>query len=167
VDEIIGGWRLSSIVMLHSGLPFTPAVGTGNQSGALDGSWFPNVVGNPKVAGTVSANPSCAAPTAVHTIAAWFNKCAYTTPAAGTFGTSTRNSLRGPGMEQVDASISKSYRIPLLGEAGVFELKADALNVFNHTNLLNPNASIGTAAAGTISSTQGARNMQFDAKITF
>jgi hypothetical protein len=167
VDEIIGGWRVSSIVMLHSGLPFTPSVNGGNYSGALDGDWFPNVVGNPHVAGTVSANPTCVAPTAVHTIRAWFNPCAYVTPAYGTFGNSTRNSLRGPGMNQFDASLSKSYRIPLLGEAGAFELKADALNVFNHTNLLQPNGDIGNAGAGTISNTQSARNLKFSAKLIF
>jgi hypothetical protein len=166
-DEIIGGWRLSSVVMLHSGLPFTPTVGTGNQSGAIDGNWFPNVVGNPKIGGTVSANPTCNAPASVHKVSAWFNECAYVIPPAGQFGDSTRTSLRGPGMKQVDASISKSYTMPLLGEAGAFELKADAFNVFNHTNLLNPNASIGTAAAGIISSSQGARNMQFGAKFIF
>jgi hypothetical protein len=166
-DEVLGGWRVSTIVMLHSGLPFTPIIGTGNQSGAQDGSWYPNVVGNPLAAGTIAANPTCVAPTAIHTVAAWFNKCAYVTPPAGQFGDGTRNSVRGPGMEQFDASISKSYRIPILGDAGAFELKADALNVFNHTNLLNPSASIGTAAAGTISSAQTARNLQFGAKIIF
>ncbi len=167
VDEIIGGWRVSGILMLHSGLPFTPTVNGTNLSGESDGAWYPNVVGNPKVAGTVAANPTCTAPTAVHTIAAWFNKCAYVSPAAGSFGNGTRTSLRGPGQEQLDASLSKSYRIPLLGEAGAFELKADAVNVFNHNNPLNPNAAIGNAGAGIITSALTARNLKFSAKFIF
>jgi hypothetical protein len=153
IDSIVGGWRVSSILMFHSGLPFTPEVGTANLSGAQDGNWYPNLVGNPAVAHRTAQE--------------WFNPAAYAIPAIGTFGDSTRNSLRGPGMEQVDASVSKSFRISLLGEGSSFELKADAFNVFNHTNLLNPNASIGTASAGVISSAQSARNLQFGGRLVF
>jgi outer membrane receptor protein involved in Fe transport len=153
LDAIVGGWRASSVVMIHSGQPYTPLVGTANLSGALDGNWFPNRLGSGKLA----------APT----VSKWFDPSAFAVPSAGTFGDSGRTILRGPDMRQVDFSLAKSFALPFLGEAGAFQLKADATNVFNHTNLLNPNASIGTAGAGIISSAQGARNLQFGARMQF
>jgi len=49
-----------------------------------------------------------------------------------------RNSLSGPGYEDVDASLSKGFGLPKirgLGENARFELRADVYNVFNKTNL--------------------------------
>src|SRR5579872_5383823 len=35
LDAIVGGWELSSLMELHSGVPFMPVIGTANLSGAL------------------------------------------------------------------------------------------------------------------------------------
>lgn len=70
-------------------------------------------------------------------------------------------------MAQVDVSLVKGFHLGFLGERGLFQLKADASNVFNHTNFLNPNASIGTSSAGVISTAQGPRNLQFGARLAF
>ncbi len=153
LDAFVGGWQLSSNLMFHSGLPYTPLMGTSNQSGALDGNWFPNRIGSGKL-----SNP---------TATEWFNPAAFTTPATGTFGDSGRTILRGPGMAQVDVSLVKGFHLGFLGERGLFQLKADASNVFNHTNFLNPNTSIGTSSAGVISTAQGPRNLQFGARLAF
>jgi hypothetical protein len=44
---------------------------------------------------------------------------------------------------------------------------SDWFNSFNHANFMNPNASIGTAPAGTIISTQPARIIQMALKLAF
>jgi hypothetical protein len=134
-------------------MPFTPLVGTGNLSGALDGAWFPNRIGSGKV-----ANQS---------IHRWFDPAAFTVPSPGTFGNSGRNILRGPAMGQLDISLMKIFPLPLLGEAGRFELKADAFDLFNHPNFMVPNGSIGTAGAGQITSALTSRNLQFGARLVF
>jgi hypothetical protein len=43
----------------------------------------------------------------------------------------------------------------------------EMFNSFNHTNFNNPNATIGSAPAGTISSSLPARSMQFAMKLVF
>lgn len=138
LNGFLGGWQLSSIWQVHSGIPFTPVMGTANLSGSLAGSWFPNRVGN----GSVS-NP---------TIQQWFNPSAFAAPAPGTFGNSGRNILFGPSWKQMDLSLAKHIRIKELGEGGDLEIKADAFDAFNHPNFGQPNPNIGTAAVGTITS---------------
>jgi hypothetical protein len=49
-----------------------------------------------------------------------------------------RNSLNGPGYDDVDASLSKGFGLPRirgLGENARFEIRADVYNLFNKTNL--------------------------------
>ena len=52
LDEAIGGWQLSSTIIVQSGQPFTAIMASGTNSYSLGGDnfqWFPNVIGNPKL----------------------------------------------------------------------------------------------------------------------
>jgi hypothetical protein len=156
-DYIVGGWQLSSIFQLHSGIPFTPVMST-NLSGALSGSWFPDRVGN----GTAS-NP---------TINMWFDPAAFVQPAANTFGNSGRDILFGPGWRNMDLGVAKDFRLPFLGEAGRLQFRMDAYDVFNHPNFGMPDASIGSWGVGQITSTafawpKAGRNIQLGLRLTF
>ena len=53
-------------------------------------------------------------------------------------GSLGRNALTGPGLFNVDLSISRSWPLPLLGESARLSIRADAYNAFNHANLNNP-----------------------------
>jgi hypothetical protein len=179
VDAVLGGWQLGATFVLESGLPFTPQVGTADNSGALSGNWYPNLIGNPHV-----ANPS---------VNNWFNSCtvlpdgtnfpvgctnpAWAVPPPGTFGTAGRNILQGPGIEDVDLSLGKNFRFPLPHEAGNLQIRFDAQNALNHPNFDLPNASVGTSGAGIITGTTGnynstnpsfgSRIIQLGARISF
>ncbi len=153
VDAFIGGWQVSSTFQFHSGLPFTPVMGTADLSGALAGSWRPNRVGN----GTLP-NPS---------VQEWFNTADFQQPAPYTFGNSGRNILYGPGFQEVNVSLSKAFRLAFLGEAGKIQIRADSYDVLNHPNFAMPNASIGSAAQGSITSSLTSRNIQLGARLTF
>jgi Carboxypeptidase regulatory-like domain len=165
LDEVIGGWRVSTIVILQSGQPFTPVMGNGAASYASGGggfTWYPNVIGNPALSH--------------RGINQWFNEAAFAVPAAGTFGNERRNQLTGPGLDTVGLSLGKSFAIT---ERVRMEVRGDADNVFNHanfalpTNNLSPSGSTTSPSAistGTsiISNTSiPMRNMQLNARITF
>ena len=167
LDAFLGGWQASTIFTLEAGLPYTPVMGTQNLSGAAPNSslylagfsaaesWYPNVVGNPSL-----SNPS---------VNRWFNTAAFAQPGAFTFGNSGRNILRGPGLADVDFSFGKYFAIPVLGESSRFQIRFDATNILNHANFSNPNAQIGTPAAGIITSTitGTGRTLQLGARFSF
>src|SRR5262249_11413184 len=49
-----------------------------------------------------------------------------------------RNSLNGPGYNDIDLSLAKGFGLPknkVLGEAARFEIRADIFNLFNTTNI--------------------------------
>ena len=69
-------------------------------------------------------------------------------PGIGVLGNSGRNAFRGPGLYNVDLSLSRSFGLPWMGEAGRLTLRADAFNVLNHANLNNPDAFIGSQTFG-------------------
>jgi hypothetical protein len=51
-----------------------------------------------------------------------------------------RNTLRGPGYFDVDATIQKSFGLPkmkIFGENARLDLRGDLFNIFNKLNLLN------------------------------
>jgi hypothetical protein len=169
LDAILGGWQASTIFVIQSGQPFTPLVGGSNNSGALSGSWYPNLIGDPNV-------PH-------QTIQEWFNPCtllsdgttdpagctnpAWAIPAPGTFGNAGRNILRGPGLVSFDFSMGKSFRFPLRHETGELQIRVDAQNVFNHANFGQPDQNVGVGSAGIISYTNGPRIVQLGARLSF
>ena len=69
----------------------------------------------------------------------------------GTFGNTSRNSIRGPGLKNIDASIIKNTRIGPVSS----ELRIEVFNVLNTPQFSNPNGQLGNAAFGTISSIVG------------
>jgi hypothetical protein len=159
-DAVLGGWQIGTTFVFESGLPFTPQVGTNNNSGALSGSWYPDLIGNPHV-----SNPS---------VGDWFNTCtilqggatfpngctnpAWAVPTPGTFGTAGRNILQGPGIQDVDFSLGKNFRLPLWRETANLQIRIDALNGLNHPNFDLPGVSLGTGGAGVITGTTGNYN---------
>ena len=119
---------------------------------------FPNVIGNPKLAGRSPKQ--------------WFNEAAFAVPAPGTFGNERRNQLLGPGYSRVNLGLGKTFAI---WEQVHLQVRADANNAFNHPTFNLPTQSLtvdstGAIATGTstITSTTGtARTIQLSAHLTF
>jgi hypothetical protein len=54
-----------------------------------------------------------------------------------------------------------------LRERANFQIRAEFFNLFNHVNFGNPNATVGTANYGIITSAAAARTIQFAMKFQF
>ncbi len=123
-DLFIGCWQVNTVTSVSSGLPFTPSVSGANCS-VNAGPCRPDVTGDTD--GNKDRNN-------------WFKVGIGTgTPwakaATGRFGNAGRNSLRGPGFFNTDASLFKKFH---LTEGIKLEFRAEAFNLFNHVNLNNP-----------------------------
>lgn len=150
---VVNGWQANAIVQLQTGMPFTVLSGTDRSVSGI-GNDYADVV--PGV--------SPARPAGVSRITRYFNTAAFAPAAFGTFGNVSRNSLRGPGYENVDASLFKD----LFAESRVHgQFRAEAFNVLNHTNLNNPVSSVSSGTYGQITGSGLPRVFQFGAKILF
>ena len=142
--SLLGGWRYSGIVTASTGTPFsvlftTDNAGVGN---GLGSAAYMDIVGDPK-AGVRQADffvPSFGP--------LLYNPAAFAPPRGLTFGDSGRNRLRNPGRVNFDMALLKDFAI---NERASFEFRAEAFNVFNHTQW-QPIAGDAGSAAGNNSS---------------
>jgi hypothetical protein len=165
MNLLVGGWQVNTNTFIQSGLPFNV---TYRNSGADrdTGPNRPDLIGNPDGPQTRDQ---------------WFNAApigdpnsAFGRPAPGTFGNLPRNELRGPGYWRVDASLFKHFEF---ADTRTIEVRIEAVNLFNHVNLGNPDSEVGVPGnpnpnAGRINSTAYGgndlqRNFQFGVKVRF
>src|SRR5215472_7312137 len=144
-EGLLGGWDFRGITTVESGLPFSPSLNN-NANLNSDMSTRPNVIGNPYAGIDQNRN-------------SWFNPAAYAAPGLYLFGTAGNNSLRGPGLFEMDLSLDKSF---LIVEKYRVEFRWEVFNALNHTNLALPVTAIDSGAAGIIQDIGSPmRNMQF------
>ncbi len=142
---VFGGWQVQSIVRLASGFPFTIT----STNVCQCGSFVPQRV-NLVTAGNLGQLDN---PTVNH----WFDPTAYAVPALGTQGNAGRNTVRGPGTQLVNLSLSKRFPI---SRARV-EFRAEIFNLLNHDNFGTPDGNISNATAGVITTADDGRATQF------
>jgi hypothetical protein len=76
-----------------------------------------------------------------------------------------RGSIIGPGLTTFDTSLFKKVSI---NESWSLQFRAEAFNIFNHSNFSEPNAVVFTQSGGVISSTATtSRQIQFALKLMF
>jgi hypothetical protein len=127
-----GHWQVSASATDRTGQPFTVVRGIAQSfTYPTAGGHRPNEVGNPMVAGTVAANPTCVAPSVVRATQNWYNPCAFAV-AHGQFRNEGRNALIGPGFDDLDFTILKE--IPLRSDAQSIQLRGEFFNILNHPN---------------------------------
>jgi hypothetical protein len=147
------GWRVSGIYTKSSGAFLT--VTTGFADRALTGiaNQRPNQVLESPYQDT-SGRP----------LTRYLNPAAFELPPLGTLGSMGRASIQGPGTWQLDAAVSKIFRIR---ETQDVEFRAEAYNVTNSFRPDNPTTALDSAVFGLIRSSLPPRIMQFALKYMF
>jgi len=124
--RLLGGWQVSAVASVHSGLPFTPVLAFDNADvQSLLTAERPDLVGNPDTG-------VCPKGARVGTRSCWFNPSAFAVPPAGQFGNAGRNILRGPRFAQFDSALHKDFAIT---ERRKITVGVEAYNLLNHPNL--------------------------------
>ena len=148
-QKLVGGWQLNSIIVLQSGRPATPVLPF-DRSNTGANTDRPNRIGDPN--------------TGPKTPDEWFNTDAFALQPAGQFGNAGRGIINGPGYDAVDLSAVKMTPIT---ERLNLEFRAEAFNLFNHTNFDLPNRQFGSPTFGQIFSANDPRELQFAVKLHF
>jgi hypothetical protein len=146
----LGGWELSGIVTMTSGLPINPQL-----TGAQSSNGLPNATNRPDRISKVSYPQKAGE---------WFDTSAFASPALGAWGNAGFNSLRGPGRDNWNLSLFKSFAF---GEERRLELRAECFNVWNHTEFDQVSNGLGSSNFGQVTSAYDPRVFQFGAKIYF
>ena len=164
VGNVLGGWEISGIVSLQTGLWYTvttnfDASGLGNVPALVAGN-----------RANVICDPNANAP---HTFAQWFNTACFektptAPPVANVVGNGGRGIIEGPPTQRFDLSVFKNIRF---GEKVKLQLRGEAFNVFNHTNFRNLSATskiaVTSATFGQINAVRDPRTIQLGAKLSF
>jgi hypothetical protein len=151
----LGGWQVSGIISIESGLPVD----------ILDGHTIANdVVGNnnrPDLAGKIRYTHQVVGPQKI----VYIDSAAFTSVAsAGTFGNLGHNALRGPGRDNWNLSLFKTFAVT---ETAGFQLRFESFNTFNHTQFQNVNNTFGQGTFGQFTSAYPARLIQLAGKLYF
>jgi len=143
--QVFENWRVSSVVLLKTGTPFTVRSGSdGPGFGNVDGasSDRPNVV-DPSVLGRTIGHPDTSRELLP----------------ASAFGFIGPNELRGnlgsntfhkDGISNVNAALSKNWP---LGQERTLALRAEAINLFNHPQFAEPGRALTSPNFGQITNT--------------
>jgi hypothetical protein len=168
VKAILNGWGTAAIFQANDGTPFTPvitgdAVGS-NSTGVTE---FPNrVVGPACTRLTNPGNPN-----------GYINLSCYNFPnPRNVLGNAGRNSLVGPGLAELDFSLTRTFQMPFLSDAARLQFRAEAFNLANRVNFQPPlpnnslynSTGAPLATVGIITSTAtSSRQLQFALRLVW
>jgi hypothetical protein len=147
----ISGWQIAGLVRIQAGDAVAVTQATNNNSSLGFAVQRPNRIANPNDLDGRS-------------VARYFNTAAFIAVPQFVIGNSSRNPVRGPGLQNADLMIGKTFRIT---ERVGLEFRAEAFNVSNTPPLNDPNGSFGSTAFGTITSAGNPRDFEFVAKLHF
>jgi hypothetical protein len=157
LNEIVGGWQISSLIRYHSGVPTT----VGGELAYNANYWLSSLA-------ILTAPVS----TGVHTDQNGYPSLFANTSASQSFAdelpghTGTRAALRLPGLFLTDMALVKTFLLPWEGQH--IQFRAEAFNAFNNVNFSNPSLSL--QAPGTFGEFQAVgdpRVMQFALRYEF
>jgi hypothetical protein len=152
LKSTVGGWQVSGIVTLESGLPLNIGL-----TGAQSNNNLPNGTNRPNLTGRVSYP---------QTVNEWFDPSAFSAPAIGAWGTLGHNALRGPGRDNWNLSLFKSFVFS--EERGSrFELRFETFNTWNHTQFDAVSNNLGDSRFGQVTSAFDPRVIQLGGKLYF
>jgi hypothetical protein len=166
VRALVGGWRVSSITRIRSGLPY-PMIGascTLPSAGGCRASFNPAFDGPVRINGDWGSGDLLGARPAFLDSRAFMHPAPYTygdTPAAGAAG------IYGPGNWNEDLGVTRQFGVT---ERIQVDFSAEAFNVFNTTTFNPPGANVAfnNANFSRITGQQNApRSLQFALKLRF
>jgi hypothetical protein len=147
----IAGWEVAGLIRVQAGDTVAVSQATNADSNLGYGTQRPNRVSDPNSL----ANRS---------VSQWFNIASFKLAPQFAIGNSSRNPVRGPGLQNADLMLGRTFRIT---ERASLEFRAEVFNITNTPPFNDPNGSFGSPAFGTIISAGNARDFEFALKAHF
>jgi hypothetical protein len=184
IGKIAGGWEVSGIYAVNSGLPLTVTMspgGTVNYQGLTsiyNGQANGGVANDSAGLGILGGSLASLRPNQVlkptsgynqvslRSRSNWFNQTAFTAPSVSSFqvGNERRAIMNGPGFNRLDVGIFRTFKFPY---GTSFTLRGEGFNVLNHTNWGSVDTGATDATFGQVLSARDPRILQVAGKINF
>lgn len=153
VKQVIGGWTVNGILTFQTGYPFAASTATDqSDTGLIFPAPEPNRVCNGNISGSARNRSH------------WFDTDCFVLPPFGSFGNAGINYLVGPGTENLDFAVLKTFN---LFDNHSLEFRSEFFNGLNFVNFKNPNSIVGTPSYGVITSANPSREIQFALKFIY
>lgn len=152
-QKLLGGWQLSGVTTLQSGLPLNVTMASDIAGIGITGAQRPDVISNPLagVSGTQYLNPA-----------------AFAVPTPGKLGNLGAYAIFGPGTNNWDASLQKAFPI---GERVTANFRAEFYDFPNHLSYFtvstNNFATTPPASFGGVTAATDPRTLQFALRVSF
>lgn len=124
---VLGGWQTNSVMSIYSGSPFTVGTAATSLNAQANAQTADQVLADVRVLGGVGPGQS------------WFDPNAFAPVNTVRFGTSGRNTMRGPGSFQLDASLFRNFQVT---EKVKLQFRAESFSITNTPRFNNPGATV-------------------------
>jgi hypothetical protein len=154
-DTLLGNWQISGLTTYQPGTPFSVVNGLVNDNAGVGNSSVTGTGGGLGSYADVTGDPR--ATPAQREVAGipgplLYNPAAFSAPTGLSFGSGARNILNSPSRLNFDMGLFKRFS---LRESKAVEFRAEAFNVFNHTQWL-PMTANGLTSSNVTASCYGA-----------
>jgi hypothetical protein len=149
-NVLLRNWQISATSSIYTGPPFTPKLGTFDYTNG--GASRPDRLGKGEL-----ANP---------TVDQWFDRTLFPAVPLGSyrFGSSGRNILDGPGTVNINAGLSRRFR---LAESKAVQFRLESQNLPNHPNFNLPENRVDIISGGTITRAKNNRLLTLGLRVEF
>ena len=146
---LLGGWTVSGVTMFQAGAPLNVNAGNDNLG----------------FGGDTTNHAELVAPIIYpKTFKQWFSASSFAQPAALTWGDAPRNAVKGPGRDNWNLSLYKTFQFT---ERTGLEFRAESFNTFNHTQFTGVDTGLFSSTFGQVNATADPRIFQLGAKVHF
>jgi carboxypeptidase family protein len=159
MKSTLGGWQVSGIVTIESGLPVNIGI-----SGGQGGNALPNATNRPDLVGKISYPQTVS--TTGNQVIQYLDPSAFALPAIGAFGNLGHNAVRGPGRDNWNLSLFKSFTFNE-ARGSRLELRLETFNTWNHTQFNGVSNNFGASNFGQFTSAFDPRILQLGGKVYF
>jgi len=124
MSHIVGGWQVNAFVTARSGTPFTVTASNASLNAGTGTNQTADQISDPEIFGGLSP---------------YFDVTAFRSVTDVRFGTAQYNSLRGPGVANLDLSFFRTFA---LQRNMALQLRVEALNATNTPHFANPASNV-------------------------
>jgi hypothetical protein len=152
----LGGWEVSGIVTAETGSPMNITLGGTQGSNGLP-TGQNGIINRPDLTGSISYPKS---------EGEWFSTSAFSTPAVGAWGTAGYDCVYGPGRDNWNLSLFKSFSLSET-RGSRLEFRFETFNTFNHVQWNSVDHGFTSGTFGRVTGAYDPRTLQLGLKLYF